>query len=138
MLKDEDIELGKALKVESYRDFQVISNRMLIYFRAGGAPLDVTVEKHGSKRTEPQRKFTFGPVYDKALQYYKDNPDKFYIDVLHSLRIGFDKVTMHEMFKRLLANGKSTSKMTKEEMTEFDNNIAEYMLHEHGIDIIGE
>lgn len=66
------------------------------------------------ERSDKQRKYYFGCVVEKALEYYKDNPLELVRDVMDSVKADWTKDFVHELFKMKFNHGQTTNFKTDE------------------------
>jgi len=104
--------------------------------KADGVRVDVTIKKHVDKpRSVPQNAYLWNTVYGEAHKHYVDNVGDFIRDLMLATNAGLSKDFIHEMFKNWLLSGKSTTKLSTEEMMEYIEKIREHFYHQHGLDI---
>jgi len=112
---------------------QVVALWLLLqkHFSVSGAyPIKLTLQRVRKKRSNAQNRAQWGLLYKDAMSHYKEFPGDLAIDALESLRFGVNEDFIHEMFKRMFNEGKST-RMNTVESNKYAMRIREYFLHKY-------
>jgi hypothetical protein len=94
--------------------------------------IKLTIEPAAKQRSNKQNKAQWGLVYKEAIDYYVEHPIALAADMISSIRFGIDENSIHEMFKRLFLQGKSTANLDTIASNEYMDKIREHFYNRDG------
>jgi len=102
-MTDEPIIINRQL------DAIALNARIQEYLGKGGKNLEITFRVGTGKQvSDPQRKYYFGVLVASVTTWYKSNMRELIKDVLDAVGFAVTTEFVHELFKMLFNNGKST------------------------------
>lgn len=101
--------------------------------RAEGVSVDITIERSGNKKRSVEQNARLWALYDKILKYYETNQKDFVVDLMTSVRAEITAEFIHEMMKQWWIGGKSTTKLSTEQMNKYMEALEEHFFHKYGV-----
>lgn len=116
--------------------FGLIAKMQEHFSQENPLPLKAEISFHRKQRTNRQNAYLWGPLYDAAIDYFKENPVEMIQFILSSLKADFlSKELLHEVCKLRYLEGKSTTKNNTSEQNDYADSLREDMFHLYNLDI---
>lgn len=103
--------------------------------RDGAPPVKCTLQRANRRRSGQQNRAQWGLLYKEALGHYTNNLDHLTMDAFEAIKFGVNKDFIHEVFKLLFNDGKSTAGLTTAESSEYANKIREHFFDRYGVEL---